>query len=241
MKSVPAKSSVPSTLDWQQWLGPAANRDFSSKYLPFVWRGWYDFGTGALGDMACHLMDPIFWSLKLTHVDSVEASSEGGSEISPPTSSIIKYNFPARGELPSVQVIWYDGVNRPSKDLLGSDTVPKIDNGSLLVGEKGKLLVNHGDNPILLPLEKFADSTLPTPTLKRSPGHYLEWINACKTGSPTGSNFRYAAAMTESILLGNVALRSGSKIEWDAIHGKVKNLPDADRLLHNPYRRGWKL
>lgn len=241
MMSVPRSAPVPATLDWQQWLGPAADRPFTKSYLPFVWRGWYDFGTGALGDMACHLMDPAFWALKLTHVESVEAASVGGTEISPPISSVIKYNFAARGEHPAVQLTWYDGDNLPAKSLFGTDVVPKIDNGSLFIGDKGKLLINHGDNPILLPLKKFADAALPTPSLKRSPGHYLEWINACKTGSPTGSNFRYAAAMTEAVLLGNVAIRSGSKIEWDAAAGRVTNLPDANKLLHNHYREGWKL
>ena len=133
----------PSTLDWQQWLGPAMERPYNSAYLPFVWRGWWDFGTGAIGDMACHLMDPVFWALKLTYPIAVEAQSEGATTDSPPLWSIIHYDFPKRGDLPPVRVTWYDGGKRYPEDLLEGKTVPKIDNGSLFIGDQGKLIVDH--------------------------------------------------------------------------------------------------
>jgi predicted dehydrogenase len=233
--------SVPSSLDWDMWLGPAQERPYHSAYLPFIWRGWWDFGTGALGDMACHLMDCAFWALNLGAPYCVEAKGEGMTEDSPPVSAIIHYKFPAREGMPPVTLVWYDGGNQPSPDLFLGETVPKVDNGSLFIGEKGRMLVNHGEKPLLLPSAQFKDYQPPAPTLRRSPGHYAEWIQACKTGSPTGSHFGYAGPMTEAILLGNVALRVGKPIEWDARRMKAKGCPEADRFIRPAYRKGWKL
>jgi hypothetical protein len=232
---------VPATLDWEQWLGPAQERPYNKAYLPFVWRGWWDFGTGALGDMACHLMDPIFWSLKLSYPVTVEAESEGATADSPPNWSIIKYDFPERGDLPPVRVTWYDGGKKYPTDLLEGETVPKIDNGSLFIGDACKLIVDHGSAPILLPKAKFENFKGPEPYLKLSPGHHQEWILACKTGSPTGSNFGYAGPLTEAVLLGNVAIRVNRKINYDGVQMRITDDAEANALLHPGYRKGWKL
>ncbi len=232
---------IPSTLNWDQWLGPALDRPYNKAYLPFVWRGWWDFGTGSLGDMACHLMDPVFWALKLGFPTSVEADAEGATKDSPPKAATIHYDFPARGDLPAVRVTWTDANRRFPAELLEGEQIPQIDNGSLFIGDKGKLIVNHGSAPILLPRAKFANYKGPEPYLKRSPGHHIEWIEACKTGSPTGSHFGYAGPMTESILLGNVAIRVGHKINYDAKNMKVIDDPEANALLYPAIRKGWKL
>ncbi len=234
----------PKTLNWEQWIGPAQMRLFHPSYLPFVWRGWWDFGTGALGDMACHLMDPAFWALELGSPSAVSAQTEGMTADSYPTSSIIRYEFPKKNSKDKKAVttmIWYDGKNRPPQSLFGNDTVPKIDNGSLFVGTKGKLLIDHSGMPILLPKADFTNANLPTPYLKRSPGHYLQWIEACKSGSPTGSPFRYAGPMTEAILLGNVAMRTKRRIEWDAAKMICKKDEEATAMIKPEYRDGWVL
>ncbi|HLK58870.1 MAG TPA: Gfo/Idh/MocA family oxidoreductase [Chthonomonadaceae bacterium] len=232
---------IPSTLHWDLWLGPAAERPYNPAYLPFIWRGWWDFGTGALGDMACHLMDCAFWALDLKYPLSVVAESEGATKDSPPKWSVIHYEFPARGSQPPVTLTWYDGGKRPSDALLEGHQVAPTFNGSLFVGEKGKILVEHGGDPMLLPEERNKGFNGPDPFLPRSPGHYVEWVNACKTGSPTGSHFGYAGPMTETVLLGNVALRVGKKIEWDARHLKAVHCPEADAYLRRKYRKGWTL
>jgi predicted dehydrogenase len=259
-------SPVRASLDWDSWLGTAADRPYSPKYLPFVWRGWWDFGTGSLGDMACHLMDVAFWSLNLGAPVRVSAEGVGMTEDSPPTACVIKYEFPKRhaspqpaagkketdpgaqpaeapasGELAPATLTWYDAGVKPPVELLGGETVPKIDNGSLFIGDKGMILISHGGDPILLPHDKFASFQAPQPTITRPKNHYLQWIEACKTGSPTGSNFGYAGVMTEAVLLGNVSLRVGKPIEYDARHGKVKGCPQADQYLQNSYRSGYRL
>jgi predicted dehydrogenase len=232
----------PSTLNWDQWIGPAAMRLYNPAYLPFVWRGWWDFGTGALGDMACHLMDPAFWALELGAPSSVTVvSTEGATVDSPPTSSVLRYEFPKKGKKGKTALVWYDGKNRPPTALFGGETVPKIDNGSLFIGSSGKLLIDHNGMPILLPKAQFANASLPAPYLKRSPGHYVQWIEACKTGSPTGSHFRYAGPMTEAILLGNVALQVNRRIEWDAAKMVCKKDDEATALIKPEYRDGWVL
>lgn len=231
----------PTTLNWESWIGPAAMRMYSPDYLPFVWRGWWDFGTGALGDMACHLMDPVFWALGLGAPTTVSATSEGATPDSPPTSSIIKYEFPKTKAHSGITMTWYDGKNRPPAALTEGETVPKIDNGSLYIGTKGKLLIDHNGMPILLPKAQFEGVKLPSPTIKRSPGHYLQWIEACKNHTPTGSNFKYAGNMTESVLLGNIALRTGRKLVWDSRRLEFKKDPEATALVRREYREGWSL
>lgn len=228
-------------LNWDLWLGPAEYRPYNSAYLPFVWRGWWDFGTGALGDMACHLMDGAFWALDLKYPTAVEAEGEPRLPYSAPRWSVIRYEFPARGAMPPVTLTWYDGGKRIPAELLEGEAIDGGFNGSLFVGRDGKILAPHGGDAVLLPRQRFADARLPEPTLPRSPGHYVEWIEACKTGAPTASNFDYACPLTESVLLGNVAFRAGQRLEWDARRMRATNCREADQYVQHHYRRGWSL
>jgi predicted dehydrogenase len=238
---------VPDRLDWDLWLGPAPARAYHPAYLPFVWRGWWDFGTGALGDMACHVLNMAFLALDLGAPISVEAESSPIHRETAPLWSIIRYEFPARGKagttgrglLPPLSLTWYDGGKKPPAELVGA---PLTANGSLLVGDSGKLytLDDFGSTFKLLPEEKFADlqpAVQPMPEV----AHHREWIAACKTGSATLANFDFAAGLSETVLLGNVALRVGQKINWDSEHLRATNCPAADALVQREYRAGWTL
>jgi predicted dehydrogenase len=229
---------IPSNIHWDLWLGPAPERPYHPDYLPKTWRHWWDFGEGILGDMACHYMDLPFWALKLQ--DPVTVESEGPAihpETTPPWM-IVHYEFPSRHNLPPVHLTWYDGGKRP--ELVEQGKVPDWRNGVLFVGEKGMLLADYGRRK-LLPEAQFAEFQAPTPYIPTSLGHHKEWIQACKTGSPTTCNFAYAGALTETVLLGNVAYRTGHKLEWDASHLKVKNSQQAMNYLRTEYRKGWEL
>jgi predicted dehydrogenase len=237
---------VPPTLDWDLWLGPAPKRPFQSAYVPFKWRGWLDFGTGALGDMGCHNTDTAYWALKLDLPTSIEAESSGVNAETFPKWSIIHFEFPARGSLPPVKLTWYDGGKMPARDLfsgakLRHNEVPK--NGSMIIGDKGKILLPdwNANNFQLLPEDKFLNFKGPEPTIARAESHYKEWIAACKGGPAAMSNFDYAASLTETMLLGNLALRCGKRIEWDARAMKARGCPEADALIKPQYRSGWTL
>jgi predicted dehydrogenase len=232
---------VPAHLHWDLWLGPAPERPYHPAYLPFNWRGWLDFGTGALGDMGCHTANLPFMALKLGLPQSVEAESSGINQETFPKWSIIRHEFPARGDLPPVKLTWYDGGQKPPPELLMGQDMP--DGGCLLVGDQGTLYSpgDYGSSFALLPEDRFADYQAPDPTLPRSPGHHQEWIRACKGGEPAMSNFDYAAPLTEMLLLGVVALRVGEKISWDAEQMKAINCPQADRYIRREYRQGWEL
>ena len=232
---------APSTLDWDLWLGPAPHRPYNPAYLPFNWRGWWDFGTGALGDMACHCWDTAYWALELGLPDTIEAQSSGANAETAPKWSIITYQFPARKSRPPVKLVWYDGGKLPPTDLISGNPYPK--NGSLIVGQKGTILLRdwNADRFQILPEEKFKDYPQPPQTIARSPGHYKEWIAACKGGAPAMSNFDYASQLTEAVLLGNVALRLGKKIEWDVRDMRAKSTPDADQYVHPQFRDAWSL
>ncbi|NLH98341.1 MAG: Gfo/Idh/MocA family oxidoreductase [Chthonomonadales bacterium] len=232
---------VPASLDWDLWLGPARFRPYHPAYTHFVWRGWWDFGTGALGDMACHLMDGAFWALKLQYPTAVEAEGEPRLPHAAPKWSIIRYEFPARGDMPPVKLTWYDGGKMIPEEVLEGEKIDKGFNGSVFVGDRGKIFMGHGGEPKLLPEARFKDYEPPAPYLPRSPGHYQEWVNACRGNGTTASNFDYAAPMTESILLGNVAFRVGQKITYDAKRMSCPGCREADRYIRHSYRRGWKL
>jgi predicted dehydrogenase len=240
---------VPSHVHWDLWLGPAPKRPYNPAYHPFQWRGWWDFGTGALGDMACHILDPVVWALKLRYPTSAEAESPPVNSETAPPWSIIRFEFPARGTQPPVKLTWYDGGKLPPAELVDGQSLAK-GGGCLFVGEKGRLLVGHGggaggggrgNGGTLLPTKEFAGFQPPEPFLPRSLGHYREWIEACKNGGPTGSNFDYAGAMTETILLGNVALRACRKIEWDGPNMRSRNETIDDLYIHREPRKGWEL
>lgn len=233
---------VPPYLHWDLFLGPAPARPYHPCYHPFKWRGWWDFGTGALGDMACHLMDPVFWALDLGAPSTVEAEGEPRHPETGPLWCIIRYEFAAKGDRPPLKLTWYDGQKLPSTDLTpGVATLPK--NGAIFVGEKGNLLaLEEGVQAYkLLPEGKFPDAEQVKPSLPQSPGHHAEWIEACKGGPAALSEFGYASNLTESVLLGNVAFRAGKKLQWDSAQLKATNCPEASQFIKREYTKGWEV
>lgn len=228
---------VPPHLNWDVWIGPAPYRPYwPGIYHPAQWRRWWDFGGGTLADMACHYMDLPFWALELRHPISCEA--EGGP-VHPetcPHGLKIKYQFPARGSLPALTLTWYDGDSIPKK--VDGQQVPG--SGVMFIGTEGKLFADYGSHK-LFPVEKFKDYTPPPQTIEKSIGHHAEWIRACKEGTPTTCNFDYSGALTEAVLLGNVAYRTGKRLEWDANTLTATNAPEADRFIRKEYREGWEV
>jgi predicted dehydrogenase len=226
------------------WLGPAPFRPYHHAYLPFVWRGWYDFGNGALGDMGCYSFDTIFRVLKLGPPESVETSSTRSFPETFPVASMVHFNFPARGEMPPVRVTWYDGGLRPPRprELEDGREMGRENEGLLFVGDRGTILCSfNGGNPKLIPESKMQEFKQPPQSLPRSPGNDREWIEACKGGKPGGANFEFEGPITESLLLGNVALRTGKKLYWNGPEMKVLNLPEAQQYVRREYRQGWTL
>lgn len=239
MEKPTGSEMVPSDLKWDLWLGPAAERDYHAAYVPFKWRGWWDFGCGAVGDMAIHLMDVSFWGLELNGRGPVKVASEGPAPNPDSASKWMHttFEFGRRDQLPPVTVHWYEGETKAKAEIAAE--LPM--NGSLFIGSKGRIAVEHGQMPKLLPADKYADVKPPEPSLPASPGHHAQWIEACKTGSRTGSSFAYAGPFTEIVLLGNVAYRAGVPIEFDPAQGKVTNHQAANALLSKSYRKGWEL
>ncbi len=227
----------PATLSWDLWLGPAPVRPFApGRYHPAQWRRWWDFGQGTLGDMACHFMDLPFWALDLRHPLTCEAE---GPEVHPetcPLGLIVRYQYPERNGLKPCKLTWYDG-NLIPREVAG-ERVPG--QGVMFVGSEGKMYANY-ERYKLFPEEKFKNFEPPAQTIPKSIGHHAEWIKACKDGSPTLCNFDYSGALTESVLLGNVAYRVGQKLEWDAVNLKAPNCPDADAYISKQYRPGWEV
>jgi hypothetical protein len=249
----PGSEPVPANLDWDLWLGPAPKRPFVAGwpedkrlpvYCPFVWRGWWDFGCGAIGDMACHIMDGPYWALKLGAPTTVELvkSSKLMPEMAP-WISIIKFQFPARGDMPPCSLTWYDGGQKPQKPS-EMEAAQLEDNGALLIGDKGKIVAGtYGENPRLLPESLMSDYKRPAQTIPRVKGEspHKDFIQACKGGSAACSNFDVSGPFTEMALLGNVTLRLGKKIEWDPANLKCPGTPEADALLRPAFREGWKV
>jgi predicted dehydrogenase len=237
--------AVPATLDWDLWLGPAPWRPYHPAYVPFKWRGWWDFGSGGLGDMGIHNLAPVFSALKLGAPESVHASSTPVFKETIPLASTVHYQFPARGDMPPVKVHWYDGgLLPPRPDELEEGRDLDREDGIILIGDKGKILVTGwgGEHPRLLPESRNKEYQRPPKTLPRSIGHHKEWIEACKTGSSTRSNFEFAGPLTEAVLLGSVCIqRGGEELAWDSAGMKVTNVPEANELLHYKYRPGWSL
>lgn len=234
---------APATLDWDLWLGPAPQRPYHSIYAPFRWRGWWDFGTGALGDIGCHALDPVCRALKLGAPTSVQAASSRVNEETFPLASMVTYQFPARGDMAETKLVWYDGGLRPPRPDGLNDGDVMGDNGRMIIGDKGFILGNR-----LYPDSRRKEFAEPAKTIERSPGHYKEWIAACKGGKPGGSNFDWAGPLAETVLLGNVALRvhlrellTRKKLLWDPKELKVTNLPEANEFIRREYRKGWTL
>ena len=230
---------VPAGLDWNLWLGPARERPFNSVYFPGPkWYRWWDFGNGTMSDLGSHWNDLPFWALKLQAPRTVEASGPPPHpEIAPATMSAT-YEYGPRGEMPAVKLTWYQGEMRP--EIWSSKGIPQWNDGCLFIGDKGMLLSDYGRH-VLLPEKDFAEFQGPAPTIRRSPGHHAEWIEACKTGKPTSADFVYSGWLTEANHLGNVAYRTGKKLEWDAAALKAVNAPEAERFIHREYRPGWEL
>jgi len=306
LTQIPTTEPVPSTLDWDLWLGIAEQRPYTSGgpdyksplgghfYQPGNWRGFYDFGCGALGDMACHILGAANLALQLGAPSSVECiHKEGVSSFMFPEKSVIRYDFPARGSMPPVKLFWYDGLKEtpkipgvPEGELLGDlprkpfvrpagqaagqwppppkpftgmigrvfnfetfekekndpDAVVPPPDGSLFIGDKGMITTGtYGEQTRLIPVEKMADYKFPQPLLTRSPGHYRDWIRACKGGDPACSNFNVASPFVEWMLLGVIALRFDGKLEWDAAKMRFTNNADANKYLKPTFRKGWSL
>ncbi len=309
----PTTMPVPGTLDWDLWLGIAKERPYSDAYQPFTWRGFFDFGSGALGDMACHILGAPNWALRLTAPTAVECVNlEGRSDIYFPAKSVVRFDFPARGSMPPVKIFWYDAMrdpqpdfpNAPKDQILGDLPQSRVDsaesdvqprerqiigevftekfftpkpeqhhehhqrsaadeanmsphdrelakwmskigegtNGSLFMGTKGQITTGtYGENTRLLPVEKMRDYEFPPEMLPRSPGHYRDWIRACKGGTPACSNFSVAAPFTEWIALGAIATKLKCRLEWDADKAKITNNSEANELLKPTVRKGWKV
>jgi len=299
LNSIPPEEPVPATLDWDLWLGIAEKRPYTTGgpnyksplnghfYQPGNWRGFYDFGCGALGDMACHILGAPNLALQLGAPESVECiQMDGPSNFMFPERSVIRYDFPARGSMPPVKLFWHDGLKEtpkfpgvPDGELLGDlpeipseqrkrwaqgpppydgyigdvfkyDEFQRIKNspdaemptpdGSLFIGDKGMLTTGtYGEDTRLIPVEKMKDYHFPQPVLTRSPGHYRDWIRACKGGDPACSNFRVAVPFVEWMLLGVIALRVPGKLEWDAEKMRFSNNSDANQYLKPTFRKGW--
>ncbi|MBP8115433.1 MAG: Gfo/Idh/MocA family oxidoreductase [Chitinophagaceae bacterium] len=267
------KHDIPAELDWNLWQGPAKAIEYNPAYLPFNWRGWWAYGTGALGDMACHIMDPIFRILPIDYPDAAECSvatvwkemwNDTQNLDACPPASIIHLNYPVKNEKRSIKVSWHDGGLLPERpdELLPEEEFGNWDGGVLFIGTKGKLLLDcYGANPRLLPTKLMKEKKMPEEKIKRVPeGHYLQWVNACIAGygnATTSSPFSYAGPFTESILMGNLAIRSWmlknpnlkgwgdkylgrKKLLWDAKNMKITNFDEANQFVKREYRDGWK-
>ena len=248
MERSPEIAAIPDTMRWDLWLGPAPHRPYNGSYAPFNWRGFWDFGTGALGDMACHLWNLPYMALELGMPTSVVAKRvSGNTDEAAPNSSIVEYQFPARGDQPPVKWTWYDGGELPSLDL-----VPGVEKlrggGSIVVGDRGVLYSgdDYGRRYRLLPEDRYVDFQEPAPFLPRVRGDndgqktYNEWIDDCKGGAKGLARFDYAGPLTEAILLGNVAVRTGEKIEWNDANLKTNSIA-GDELLRKSYRWGYHI
>jgi predicted dehydrogenase len=245
MSGRPPEASIPAGVNWDLWLGPRATRPYSPHYTPVTWRDYWAFGTGVIGDMAIHHLDAALWALDLSAPRTIEASCAFGldEEMDSP-ASIFRFSFGPRGALPPVEVVWYDGGLLPKRpeELEDDDQMGQGGNGTIFIGDKGKIMcAGWGGPPRLLPLSRMETYQRPPKTLLRSKGHHRDWLDACKGGPPASSNFEYGAKLTELVLLGNVALRSGRKLQWDSAAMKVKNAPEAERFLKDSYRRGWEV
>ncbi|MHC5057605.1 MAG: Gfo/Idh/MocA family protein, partial [Planctomycetota bacterium] len=229
---------VPPSLDWDLWLSVAPERPYHPAYHPFKWRGFWDFGTGALGDIGCHALDAGFWALELGSPRSVEAETSPVNDETAPKWSIVTYQFPARGDMPPVKVVWYEGGKMPPrpKELEGNRKLGG--GGQLFFGDKGVIMA--GGTPRLIPEARMKEFERPPKTIPRSPGHVAEWVRACKGGEPAGANFDFAGPLSEMVLLGNFAVRTGKRIEWDGENMRATNAPEANRYVSRVPRKGWE-
>lgn len=236
--------AVPTTLDWDLWLGPAPERPYHPAYHPAVWRCWWDFGCGMMGDRGAHTLDPAVWALKLGYPTSVEATSLDLNPDTHPLASVVTYQFPARDGFPPLKLTWYEGLRAPRPpELEDGRQMGHAEGGVLFKGTRGKLVGGvYGESPRLIPETRMKEYKLPARTIPRVKGtHEQDWVRACKSGQRAGADFEYSALLTEICLLGNIAKRMDAGIEWDGPGMKVTNLPQANQYVQTPYREGWSL
>lgn len=246
----PAETTVPPHVHWEEWIGPAAYRSYAEGYHPFSWRGWWDFGTGALGDMACHTMNMAFMALSLRDPVSVQAETSGHNKDSYPKWSVIRFEFPANDKRPALAMTWYDGgkdlppEKRPARELFGKllGDKPVKDSGSLIIGDQGRLY-----SPDDYGAEYVMDVEQPQVEFQASPGHFAEFAQAIRGEGKSVSNFPdYSGPLTETVLLGNLAVwvadkGQGPKVEWDPKNLKSTNMPELDAIVRPKYREGYTL
>jgi predicted dehydrogenase len=265
----PPSQPPPAGLHWEEWIGPAPYRDYHPDLHPHEWHGWYDFGNGSIGNMGCHVLDGVYWALKLEHPTSIEAEEmRGGSDERYPTGSRIRWDFPARADMPAVKVYWYEGLNKsttaePAGNLRTAkgdarnlpplllelrrkypdEELDRGDSGTLYVGDKGVIFTGtYGDRMHIVPLEKMREAPQPPKTLPRPKNIFADFIEACLAGKTDGAvSFEYGTRLTEFALLGNLAQQAGlgKKLEWDGPNMKVTNLPEINRWVKREYRQGW--
>jgi len=267
----PPVEPVPAGMHWDAWIGPAPYRDFHSDLHPHEWHGWYDFGNGSIGNMGCHVLDGLFWALKVEHPDVVEVEQmRGGSDERYPTGSRIRWDIPARAGMPPLKAYWYEGLNatttaepqgalraavgdaRNLPDLLvqlrekyPEDELDRSDSGTLYVGDKGIIYTaTYGNRMHVVPMEKMDEVPQPPKTLPRPKNVMTDFIEACLEGrKETAVSFDYGTRLTEFAILGNVAQHAGEgrKLEWDGANMRVKNIPELNAWVQREYREGWRL
>lgn len=260
----PPTRPVPAGMHWDEWIGPAPYRDYHADLHPHEWHGWYDFGNGSLGNMACHVFDGVFWALEIEHPTSFEMESvAGGTDERCPTGNRLRWDVPARGDLPPMKAYWYDGFTAASdggkKGGHGPHYLPPLleelqkkypdqkfdSNGTLYVGEKGILYTGtYGGDMTLLPRKLMKEIPAPAKSLPRPKNSFADFIRAVKEGkTDTATSFDYATRLTEFILLGNIAQHAGvgNKVEWDGPKMHITNLPELNRWTKREYRKGWEI
>jgi len=253
----PGQDAIPRTLDWDLWIGPAPMRPFVARwrdgdlalrqvkaskrpqpavYHPWNFRGWWDFGTGALGDMGCHHFNHVFRALKLRYPVRVSASASKVFDETAPLASIVTYDFPAREGMPPLRLVWYDGGLKPPRppQLEAGRELP--DSGNMYIGDKGVILGSR-----IIPEEKMKAYKMPPKTLTRRSGTWGEWVEAIRGGEPANCHFGWAAVLTEAVLLGNIAIRAGKQLDWDATNMRFTNDERANKYVKEAYRGGWTL
>jgi predicted dehydrogenase len=235
--------AVPSSLNWDLWLGPAPERPYHPAYHPKVWRCWWDFGCGMMGDRGAHTLDVVMWSLKLGAPSSIEATSCGLNQETHPLSAIVTYRFPARENLPPVKLTWYEGTRPPRPEEMEEDIEWPRQGGMIFKGTKGMIMGGvYANGARLLPQQLNKEYKRPPKTLPRvADNHEMDWVRACKAGQPANSDFSYSGPLTEMCLLGNIAKHVDTRLDWDAAAMKVTNLPEANRWVRTTYRKGWSL
>jgi len=267
----PAVEPVPAGLHWREWIGPAAYREFHSDIHPHEWHGWYDFGNGSIGNMGCHVLDGVYWALKVEHPTSIEVEQmRGGSSERYPMGSRVRWDVPARGDLPPLKVYWYEGLKADAKGqpqgglraVKGDDrNFPPLlhdlarqypdeeldsgDSGTIYVGEKGVIFTGtYGDKMHILPWQKMKETPAPPQTLPRPKGIFVDFLEAVRAGkTETSVSFDYGTRLTEFAILGNLAMRAGvhNKVMWDGPNMKVSNLPELNAWVKPEYRKGWQI